>query len=93
MVRRLLGFLAILLAFTGASFAQTGSAVGTIVDGSNQPVIGANVIVKGTTIGTITDIDGKYKLTGIPVGEQKLVASFIGFATEEKLITVSPNQN
>ncbi|MCS2604272.1 carboxypeptidase-like regulatory domain-containing protein [Parabacteroides distasonis] len=46
---------------------QQGKKVtGVVVDGTGEPVIGANVVVKGTTNGTITDFDGNYTLEGVP---------------------------
>lgn len=64
-------------------FAQSVVS-GTILDGSNnEPLIGASVSVKGTSIGTTSDIDGKYTLNGIPSGDQTLVVSFIGFDRQE----------
>lgn len=55
------------LFFTTVSFAQTIKVAGTVTDSSNEPVIGASVLVKGTTTGTSTDLDGKYELT-VPDG-------------------------
>ena len=49
------------------SFAQTIKVSGTVTDSSNEPVIGVSVLVKGTTTGTSTDLDGKYELT-VPSG-------------------------
>lgn len=44
--------------------AQNYTASGTVVDDNGEPVIGASVILKGkSTVGTVTDFDGKYKLT------------------------------
>ena len=69
------------------SIAQTSSSqqkktiTGTIVDPSGRPVIGANVMVKGTTNGTITDMDGKFSLE-VPK-ESMLVVSYIGYANQE----------
>ena len=69
------------------SIAQTSSSqqkktiTGTIVDLSGMPVIGANVMVKGTTNGTITDMDGKFSLE-IASGAT-LMVSYIGFANQE----------
>lgn len=54
---------------------------GTIVDASGQPVIGANVLEKGTTNGTITDMDGKFTLTVSPGAVLKV--SYIGYLTCE----------
>jgi protocatechuate 3,4-dioxygenase beta subunit len=45
---------------------QKGSVSGKVVDASGVPLPGVTVAVKGTTQGTITDMDGKYTLTGIP---------------------------
>ena len=55
---------------------------GTITDDKGVPLPGVNVIVKGTTIGTITDVDGKYTLN-IPDQNAVIAASFIGFVTSE----------
>lgn len=69
------------------SIAQTSSSqqkktiTGTIVDPSGMPVIGANVMIKGTTNGTITDMDGKFSLEVSK--ESVLVVSYIGYANQE----------
>ncbi len=61
---------------------QTAKIRGTILDAKNgEPIIGANVLVKGTTNGTITDFDGNYELEA-PVGST-LTVSFIGYKTIE----------
>ena len=51
-------------------------------EGTNEPLVGVNVVVKGTTIGTTTDIDGKYSIK-IPSDKAILVFSYIGQKTEE----------
>lgn len=56
-------------------------AKGRIIDGSNNPVIGATVLVKGTTIGTVTDIDGNYSLS-VPSNEADLEVSYVGYASK-----------
>lgn len=55
---------------------------GRVLDDNNDPVPGANVILKGTTLGTATDADGNYSLN-IPAAGGVLVISFIGFSTQE----------
>lgn len=56
---------------------------GTVLEeGTNEPLIGVNVVVKGTTIGTTTDIEGKYSIK-VPSENSVLVFSFIGQKTEE----------
>ena len=64
-----------------SSSQQKKTITGTIVDPSRMPVIGANVMVKGTTNGTITDMDGKFSLE-VPKGSI-LQISYIGFANQE----------
>ena len=54
---------------------------GTITDKSGEPIIGANVVIKGTTNGTITDIDGNYTLD-VPVSAI-LQISYIGYLTQD----------
>ena len=62
---------------------QQGKKVtGVVVDGTGEPVIGANVVVKGTTNGTITDFDGNYSLEGVPA-DGVLVISYIGYLSQE----------
>lgn len=64
------------------SIKQQGKKVtGSVTDSSGEPVIGANVVVKGTTNGTITDVDGKFSLE-IP-DKAVLVISYIGYLTRE----------
>lgn len=64
-----------------SSSQQKKTITGTIVDPSGMPVIGANVMVKGTTNGTISDMDGKFSLD-VPEGAM-LVVSYIGYANQE----------
>ena len=62
---------------------------GTIVDATGTPIIGANVMVKGTTNGTITDLDGKFTLN-VPAGAV-LQVSYIGYANQEVKVGNSSN--
>ncbi len=64
------------------SYSQK-TASGTILDNEGLPVIGANVLVKGTAVGTITDIDGSFSLTDIPEDATTLVVSYTGYAAQE----------
>lgn len=62
---------------------QQGKKVGgVVVDGTGEPVIGANVVVKGTTNGTITDFDGNFSIEDVPAGAT-LQISYIGYLTKE----------
>ena len=60
---------------------QSGTATGTVVDAMG-PVIGASVVVKGTTNGIITDFDGNFSLSNVKKGDI-LVISFVGYQTQE----------
>ena len=73
-----------LLFLVGAStiFAQNGLVKGTVSDASNgSPLPGATVQVKGTTVGTVTDLDGKYSIQ--VNGTSTLVFSYIGYESQE----------
>ena len=68
------------------AFAQT--ATGLVKDKTGEPMIGVNVLVKGTTNGTITDINGKFTLTNISPTNKTIIVSFIGMETQE--VTIKP---
>ena len=61
---------------------QGRTLTGTVVDNFGDPVIGANVIVKGTTIGNITDVNGTFTVENVP-DNAVLQISYIGFKTLE----------
>ena len=67
------------------AFAQSGTVKGTVTDDTGEPVIGANVVEKGSTNGTITDIDGNYTLQ-VTNMKGVLQFSFIGYNTTEENI-------
>lgn len=67
--------------FAGALMAQRAVS-GIITDDAGEPLIGASILVKGTTSGTATDIDGNYTLD-LPAGADILVVSYTGFQTQE----------
>ena len=78
------GFMAIAIMLVGTmAWAQDRTITGTVTDASNEPVAGVAVMVKGnTSIGTSTDVDGKYTLTNVP-SDATLVFSFIGMDSQE----------
>ena len=63
------------------AFAQQIAIKGLVKDNTGEPIIGANVVVKGTTNGTITDFDGNFQLTANK--GDVIVISFIGYQTQE----------
>lgn len=62
-----------------------GQVYGRVTDGQNNPLPGVNVLVKGTTLGTITDLNGNYQLT-LPANSNSLYFSYVGFLAEEKQV-------
>ena len=69
-----------LLLTSVSAFAQTKTVTGTVTDAANEPLIGASVLVQGTSTGTITDMDGKYSISVTP--EDVLVFSYVGMTTQ-----------
>lgn len=65
--------------------AQQVSISGIVKDDTGEPIIGANVLVKGTAKGAITDVDGHFALSGVPENAT-LVVSYIGYIPQEMLI-------
>jgi TonB-linked SusC/RagA family outer membrane protein len=78
--KKLLLSLALCLGTVFAASAQT-TIKGVVTDENGEPLIGAGVVVEGTTVGTITGIDGDYVLT-VPADAVNLVFSFIGLADQ-----------
>ena len=70
------------LIFLQLMFAgTTGKISGKVVDENNQPLIGCNIVVKGTSLGAATNIKGEYFILNIPPGKYDLTASMIGYGT------------
>ena len=82
----------LLLPTTAKSQGLEGSIVGTVHDEKGEPVIGASIVVPGTRFMTITDIDGKYMLSGIPSGNVSVQVSYISFETVLLNVQVSDNK-
>jgi len=73
-----------------ALYAAGGTITGKITDsGTNENLPGANVTVKGTSLGAASGMNGVYTISGVPAGTQTLVVSFIGNKTIEKEVTVA----
>lgn len=65
------------------TFAQVGKINGIVRDAStNEALIGANVLIEGTTIGAATNIDGYYVITNVPPGTYNLKVSMVGYAAQ-----------
>ena len=78
-------FTLLALCLLSLSMVAQKQVSGLVTDSKNEPVIGASVQVKGTTIGTITDYDGEF-LIDVPADATTLIVSFIGMKTQEVAI-------
>lgn len=85
---------ALLAGSPGTAFADTNDILevlqnstvrGKVVDVSGEPVIGASVVVKGTTTGVITDLDGNFILSNVS-GKAVLVISYVGYKPHRRLL-------
>ena len=79
-VLRQLMFLALMALCTSGAWAQK-QVSGTVVDAAGESIIGASVMVKGTTTGTVTDFDGKFVLQNVPENGS-VVISYVGYRTQ-----------
>lgn len=70
------------LLVTTIVWGQSSTLTGNVTDDTGEAVIGANILVKGTAIGTITDFEGNFQLD-LPEGAETLVVSYVGYATQE----------
>lgn len=76
-------FLTVLFSLVAMSgYAQSKTITGKIIDSTGEPVIGASVLVKGTTNGVISDIDGNFSLQGV-AENATIQISFVGYKTQE----------
>ncbi|MFK2615459.1 SusC/RagA family TonB-linked outer membrane protein [Bacteroides fragilis] len=90
MKRKLMLLLTCLFMGIGLVTAQTQKVTGVVIsEEDGQPVVGASVLAKGTTVGVITDVDGKFTLSGIPSSAKTLQISYIGMQTVE--VAIAPN--
>jgi len=85
MKKHLLALVLGLLSF--AAMAQR-TVTGKVTDVKGEPLIGASVQVKGSSSGSVTDLDGSYSIS-VPSGEQTLVFSYTGYVTKEVLTTAT----
>ncbi len=89
MGKRLLSFLVICLCAVSMAFAQQ-KVTGTVIESeTGEPVVGASVLVKGTSTGAATDINGKFTIQNVPSSAKVLVVSYIGMKTKE--VAIRPN--
>lgn len=84
----------ILLNFNIQIFAASnGSIQGYVKDAqTDEPLVGANILLKGTSTGAATDLNGFYSITNIPAGKYTLIAKYLGYNTKKVDIQIIPNK-
>ena len=83
----------LLLAFVSTIVsAQTGKISGRITNQDGKPLAGANVVVKGSSIGAASNIRGEFVLTGVPSGSQVLTATYIGYQKKNINVEVEADE-
>ena len=92
MKRKFMLLLTCLFIGIGLVTAQVTKVTGTVIsEEDGLPVVGASILVKGTAVGTVTDMDGKFQLPNVPISAKTLVISFIGMQSQELPIKQTMN--
>ena len=85
--------LTILFLLTTPVLAQNGTIIGTVNDSNDgQPLIGANVIIENSTLGTSTNTKGEFTLKNIPTGQVNVIISYLGYISKTVEVIVEDNQ-
>jgi len=94
MVRKVLLLLPVFLILLETALAQVGTIKGTVKDAlTGDAVIGANVLIAGTSDGTAVDVNGDFEIKQVKVGEHTLIISFVSYKTDTlKKVIVYPDQ-
>jgi iron complex outermembrane receptor protein len=92
-MKRIFQITVLSLLFSHWANAQDRPVSGTVTDETGAPFAGVNIVVKGTSTGTLTDTSGKYLINVPSTGTTFLVFSFVGFATQEVAVPESGEVN
>jgi Fe(3+) dicitrate transport protein len=84
--------LGIWIIVAGQAFGQKAMIKGQISSGKNEPVVGANVVLKGTVRGVQTNSQGEYIIKGLSSGTYTVEVSFLGFRCKNKSVELADNQ-
>jgi TonB-dependent receptor len=84
--------LLLLLFTTISAVAQHGSLAGRILDDTGEALPGASITIKGTTIGTATDINGQFVLRNIGAGNVEVIIAYLGFNSVEETVQIRANE-
>jgi outer membrane receptor for ferrienterochelin and colicins len=79
----------IILFLSSLVFAQKGDVTGIVKDAkSGEPLVGVNILVEHTTLGSATNLEGEYTIQNVPIGKFHLVASMIGYELGHEEVTI-----
>lgn len=93
MLRSIKNLLVLLALLPTIALAQTGTVRGFVYDKTTgEPIIFTNVVLKGTTIGAATDVNGYYSISKVPPGRYTLTVLYLGYDTLEKSVNVERDQ-
>lgn len=82
--------LVIAISISLATMAQQSKTIsGVVLDEKSEPVIGASIVISGTSVGTVTNLDGKFTLKGITANSKTIQVSYIGYQPQKVDITKS----
>jgi len=84
-----MSFLAIFVCATNVFGQQATEIKGKVVDSGGESIVGANIYLEGTTIGTVADLEGNFTLTTRSQGTRTLVISFVGMLTVEREVELT----
>ena len=90
-IRKTSWIILLLIISVGEVFSQT-KVSGIVTGADNEPLIGVNIIVKGSQTGTVSDVDGKYEIQ-VPDGKAALIFSYLGYKTAEQPVGTSSTIN
>ena len=89
--KTVLSLVAIAMLWVGTAVAQNSISGSVLEEGSDAPLVGASVILQGTTMGALTDVDGDFNLSNVANGEYTVVISYYGFVAYEAEVAVNGN--
>ena len=84
--------LAVFAIYSTPALAQTNTIHGRVLDQNNKPLPGANIVLKNTRLGAVTDNQGYFVIPNVPHGDHVLIASYLGYKTIEQTISVTQKQ-
>ncbi|WP_207778372.1 TonB-dependent receptor [Balneicella halophila] len=89
-MKKIIGLL-LLVTLSSFAFAQNFIVQGKVIDEEGNPIVGANVYIKNSSLGAVTNINGEYTIENIGKGIQEFEASYIGFETVAKSLDIQRN--